>query len=305
VLRVILDVDPGIDDALAILFAAGLRSLNLEAVTVVSGNVHVEKGCLNALRMLEVAGVGSVPVARGAERPLVREHIDAEEIHGRDGLGDSGLPPPRLKPSPEYAPDLMVKKIHEAGRDSITIIATAPLTNIALALKGDTSIAGRVGRIIVMGGLYGLTKYGRGNITPMAEYNIYEDPEAAGIVFNSGAPITAIGLDVTMKPSAALTPDHIRILSEAGSEVADVAVKITRRMMERWGVVYLHDPIAVAMALDKKLFKVERHRVKIDTEEGPRRGRTVLTDEGSLIDICVDIDGSRFLDLFLKTLTST
>ncbi|MFQ6134352.1 MAG: nucleoside hydrolase [Nitrososphaerales archaeon] len=306
--RVILDVDPGVDDALAILFAVKSKRLKVEAITTVSGNVHVDKGCLNALKMLEVLGEESIPVAKGESRPLMRPHIGAEHIHGQDGLGDSGIPTPRLEPVSEDAVDLIGRKVSESEKGEFTLVATAPLTNIAQAFKREPLLAEKLDRLVFMGGAYGLTEYGRGNVTSDAEYNIYEDPEAAQIVFQSGARITAVGLDVTMNPSTALISRHIEEMSSKPTPVTEVVRKITRKMLARWGRVYLHDPLAVAVAADESLVKTERHSVDIDVGEGAIRGRTTVRDNGTLdndVDVCVDIDAPRFLDVFLTTIMSS
>jgi inosine-uridine nucleoside N-ribohydrolase len=305
--KIILDVDPGIDDALAILFAVKSKRLKVEAITTVSGNVHVDKGYLNTLKMLEVLREDFIPVAKGESKPLTRSHVDAEHIHGKDGLGNSDIPAPKLKLTSEHAVDLIVRKIMESEKDEFTLVATAPLTNIAKAFRREPSLAEKLKGLVLMGGAYGLTKFGYGNVTSDAEYNIYEDPEAAQIVFQSGVKITAVGLDITMNPSITLTPKDIKQISSRQTPVTEVVRKITGQTLTRMGQVFLHDPITVAAAIDGTLVKTEEHRVSIDVSEGITRGKTKIRDDKVLnnVRVCVNIDASRFLDMFLTVIMSS
>jgi len=300
--KIIIDTDMGVDDALTLIFAAKLPEVQIDAVTTVSGNVHVDQATENALKILDVLGEKNVLVGRGAAKPLARSHVHSQEIHGRNGLGDSDLPEPQLRTVYDDGVGLLIQRVLATRKGEVTLVTIGPLTNVAQAFTREPRLADRLDRIVIMGGAYGLTRYGRGgNVTSEAEYNIYEDPEAAEIVFHSNARITAVGLDVTMNPSAALTRQHIDHLASKGTKVGEVIRKITANMMSRWGLVYLHDPIAIAAAVNKTLLRTEK-----------RIGRTTIIrrDESSSalgheIDIAVNIDAKHFIDMFLEAVASS
>ncbi len=305
--KIIVDTDMGIDDALALIFAAKTPELQIDAVTTVSGNVYLDQATENVLKILDALGEEDVLVGRGAAKPLARSHTHAQEIHGQDGLGDSNLPAPQLRIVSDDGVGLLIQRILAAGRGEITLVTVGPLTNVAQAFMREPRLADRLDRLVVMGGAYGLTRYGHGNVTSEAEYNIYEDPEAAEIVFHSGARITAVGLDVTMNPHAALTRQHIDHLASKGTVISEIIRKITASMVSRCGLVYLHDPIAVAAAADSMLVETEKHEVDIDvTEKAIGRTTIIRRDEsGHKIDIAVNIDAPRFIDMFLEAVAST
>src|SRR2546426_10720650 len=192
--RIILDTDPGIDDALALFLALASPELQLEAITTVSGNVHVDLTTRNALTLLELAGRTDIPVARGCDRPLSRQPVFAEYVHGQNGLGGVELPEPQLQPVGQHAVDLIIERVMAAPRE-ITLVPIGPLTNIALALRKEPRIAEHVREVVIMGGALRVP----GNVTPEAEFNIYADPHAAHIVFHAGWPIRLVSLDVTNK----------------------------------------------------------------------------------------------------------
>ena len=191
--RIILDTDPGVDDALAIFLALRSPELKVEAITPVSGNVPLALTLPNALRLVEIAGRTDVPVAAGAATPLLRRLVTATYVHGDNGLGGADFPEPKLKPVSENAAQLICRMVRESP-GQITIVGIGPLTNVATALKSDSDLAPKIKEIVVMGG-----SLSAGNITPSAEFNFYVDPEAAKIVFDSGVPITMVGLNVTEK----------------------------------------------------------------------------------------------------------
>ena len=203
---VLIDCDPGHDDAMALLLALASPELELLGVTTVHGNQTLDKTTANALRVLEFAGRGDVPVAAGADRPLVRDAQVAEHVHGETGLDGPDLPPPAGAPVAEHAVDFLAARIRAAGRP-VTLIPTGPLTNVALALARYPDLD--IERIVLMGGAIA-----EGNITPAAEFNIWVDPEAAARVFASGIDVTMVGLDVTHR--ALMTPDHAERLRAAG-----------------------------------------------------------------------------------------
>jgi purine nucleosidase len=194
--KILLDCDPGIDDALAIAFACGHPALDLRGVTTVAGNVGLAQTTANALSVLEFAGAPDVPVAAGSPMPLLRPHMDARDVHGESGLGGARLPPPRARPLDAGATDLMIDTIG-ASPGEITLVATGPLTNIALAVRRQPALVRQVASFVIMGG-----SAARGNVTPAAEYNIATDPEAAAIVFEAGWQVTMVGLDVTLQARA-------------------------------------------------------------------------------------------------------
>src|SRR6476661_8435532 len=223
---ILLDCDPGHDDAIAILLALGSDELELRGVTTVAGNQTLEKTTANAIRVLELAGRGDIPVAAGAGRPLVREPRVAAEVHGETGLDGPDLPPPQAEPSPQHAVDFLAERV--AGT---TLVATGPLTNVALLLARHPEA--RPERIVLMGGAIA-----EGNVTPAAEFNIWADPEAAHRVFTSGLDVTMVCLDVTHRALlSAAKADALREKGHAGLVVSDLHRFYRRFHME----VYGHD----------------------------------------------------------------
>jgi inosine-uridine nucleoside N-ribohydrolase len=306
--KVILDMDPGIDDALALLLALRSPELEVRAITTVAGNVEVERTTKNALRVLEFLGRKSPPVAMGSPRPLFRKLLTAKALHGEDGLGGLPLPEPSLRPLPEPAVEVMRR---EAGKgERVTLVCTGPLTNLALALR-PPGLEG-VEEVVLMGGAYGLSPHGSGNVTPVAEYNVYVDPEAAERVFGSGLPLLAVGLDVTMDPSAMFSEREYAELKGAGTREAELACGLLRPLLERFGRVPLHDPMAVAALLEPSLFRVRRCRVRVETRGELTRGQTVVDRRrwvlpgeewvGHEVRVCEGVDGEGFLRLFLERL---
>jgi len=309
---VIMDVDVGVDDALAIMLAYRSPELKVRAITTVSGNVHVDKTSVNALRVLEALGASEIPVAKGMAKPLLRELEIAEEFHGKDGLGNSSLPTPKLQLDHRHAVDLLIEETN-ANPKKLTVIATGPLTNIATALLREPRLAENVQNLVIMGGAYGVTPYGYGNANPVAEFNIYVDPEAASIVFKSGIPLKAVGLDVTTDPKATLTKDLYEKIEQVGTELSGFVALITRELMSRHGYVHLHDPMAVAIVVDPTLVTTREHHVDVETVSSLSRGQTIadrrdwlpeLLRQKPNASICTGIDGQRFLEMFLERVTS-
>jgi inosine-uridine nucleoside N-ribohydrolase len=271
--RVMIDTDPGVDDALALLLAMRSPELKIEAITVVAGNVPLDLGLPNALRMVEIAGRKDIPVAAGARTPLLRRLITATYVHGENGLAGAVFPDPTLKPITEAAADV-IQDTASKYPSEITLITIGPLTNIAAALHADPDLARKIPRLVMMGG-----SLSGGNITPAAEFNIYVDPEAARTVFQSGIPITMVGLDVTRKTS--LTEDHVRTLEAAQNPVSQAAAKIARRAIEQHrerGFVVgpnMHDSLAVAGFLDPSLLTLKEYYVDVETSGELTAGETV------------------------------
>ena len=312
--KIILDVDTGVDDAMAIMLACLSPELKVDLITTVSGNVHVDKTSVNSLKILEAIGVEDVPVAKGLSKPLLRKLETAEDFHGKDGLGDSNLPEPKLKLLEKHAVDLIIEKVMNSKKGEFTIVTTGPLTNLGFALIKEPEIAKRVNEIVIMGGAFGISPYGYGNATPVSEFNMYVDPEAAKIVLGSGAKITMVGLDVTTKPDTLITMEKYEEISSSKSKPAQIIAKITKKLIERYGAYALHDPMAVAAAIDRSLFKVEKYHVEVLTSDGITRGQTVadrrewmkLLDENwekrKNVHVCVDVNSEKFLTLFMKRL---
>jgi inosine-uridine nucleoside N-ribohydrolase len=271
--RVIIDTDPGVDDALALLLAMRSPELKIEAITPVAGNVPLELTLPNALRMVEIAGRTDIPVAAGAKAPLVRRLVTAAYAHGENGLGGAVFPEPKIKPVTEPAAEF-IRNVVRKYPGEVTLITLGPMTNIATALTADPELAGLVQSLVMMGG-----SLSGGNITPAAEFNVYVDPEAARIVFQSGIPITMVGLDVTRKTS--LTEDHVRMLEAAQNPVSQAAAKIARNAIDHnreQGFLVgpnMHDSLAVAAFLDPSLLKWKEYYVDVETAGELTAGETL------------------------------
>jgi len=271
--RVIIDTDPGVDDALALLLAMRSPVLTIEAITPVAGNVPLALTLPNALRLVEIAGRTNIPVAAGAKAPLMRRLVTATYAHGENGLGGAVFPEPTTKPVPEPAAEYIRRVVRKYPHE-VTLITLGPLTNIAAALDSDPELAPLVRGLTMMGG-----SLSGGNITPAAEFNIYVDPEAARIVFQSGIPITMVGLDVTRKTS--LTDEHVRLLEGAQNPVSQAAAKIGRNAInhnrERGFLVgpNMHDSLAVAAFLDPTILKWQEYYVDVETTGELTAGETL------------------------------
>ena len=295
---ILLDCDPGHDDAIALLLALASPELELLGVTTVAGNQTVEKTTANAIRVLELVG-SDVPVAAGAGRPLVREPYVAAYVHGETGLDGPDLPPARREPVDQHAVDFLAERI-----DGATLVATGPLTNVALLLAREEASPER---IVLMGGAIA-----EGNVTPAAEFNIWADPEAAARVFSSGLDVTMVGLDVTHQ--ALLTDEHAAGLREngrVGSVVAD--------LLDFYGTFHkqvydfegspIHDAVAVAQVIQPDLLELRELNVEIDRESELCRGRTVVdvwnrTGREANARVAVGIDAPGFIELLLERLGS-
>lgn len=302
--KIILDVDPGHDDAVAILLAAKHESLDLRGITVVAGNQVLEKTLQNALNICSLAGI-SVPVYAGQGMPLFRDQVIADNIHGDSGLDGSEFPETNRQAESQSAVDFIIEECLKYDKE-LVLIPTGPLTNIALALMKEPRIKEGIKEIVLMGGAYGM-----GNHTPSAEFNIYVDPEAAHVVFESGLPVTMIGLDLTHQAKA--YPDVVARIGQINSPVAQVVVEL----LEFFGSTYkrefnfeappLHDVCAVAYVIDPSLIKTQKLPVVIDTSKGPCYGRTVcdfygVTAKPANVDVALELDQNRFWDLLIETI---
>jgi inosine-uridine nucleoside N-ribohydrolase len=302
---VILDVDPGHDDAVALMLACGHPDLDLLAVTTVAGNVTIDKTTRNALRVLSLVGRDDVPVGRGASKPLERPLHTAEDIHGKSGLdGSEEIPDASFGPDERDAVALISDTIR-ASSEPVTLIPVGPLTNIALFLREHQELKERIAGISLMGGSMGL-----GNTTPAAEFNIYVDPEAAREVFQSGLPITMLGLDATHQAGA--DPDvreRLRTTGRVGSVVADFLDFFAATYERTFGFDSppLHDPVAVAAVLEPDLLKTRPMRVDVECESDLTRGETVcdyygVTGKRPNAEVGVELDREHFFEILYGTL---
>ncbi len=308
---IILDCDPGIDDALAITFAHGHPGIDLLGVTTVAGNVALDKTTANALAVCEFIGAAATPVTAGCAVPLLRPAFDARQVHGESGLGGAVLPPASAAAAPGHAVDYITDTIG-ARKGEITLVATGPLTNIALAVRREPRLAGWVRDFVIMGG-----SAGRGNVTPAAEFNIWADPEAAAVVFGAGWTVTMLGLDVTLRTAA--TPavlQRMRELGPLGARLLLPALEQYRPVREPVsgpggpagpaGSVGsgppVHDVCAVAWVAQPGLFRLVPARVGVETAGRLTAGMTV-TDfvDGSPGNarVAMDVDVGGFWELTL------
>ena len=305
-LPVIIDADPGLDDALAIAVAVARPEIDLLAVTTVGGNADVRHCTTNALRLLSLYGAPNVPVAEGSAGPLFGEIVRATEIHGEAGIGNTTLPATEVEARPEGAVDL-IASILRAHPEPVVLVPVGPLTNIALLLRLHPDLAPRIAHVCLMGG-----SIGDGNTTVSAEFNIYADPEAAAIVFESGLPITMIGLDVTHQ--AVLYKRASERLRGLGTKSGATAAEIADYALNREGQWYgtprmsVHDAVAVAHLAVPDLVEVAEYDVQVDTGNGPARGRTVcdalpvrIERKGRAVNaqVGIRIDRDRFEDILV------
>lgn len=301
-MRLLIDTDTASDDAVALVMALKHPGASVEAVTVVAGNVPLDQGVQNALYTLELCGC-AVPVFAGADGPLLGPFVTAQEVHGTDGMGDIGLPLRGREPEDGHAADVLVEKIN-ASPAGLTLVTLGPLTNVALALEMDPSIAGKLARCVVMGG----TGRGPGNVTPVAEYNIWADPEAAETVFGSGMPLTMVGWDISRK-HAVFAPEDAARLRGIGTPLAAFCVDI-QRILDAWARENTHlagfdlpDPIAMAVALDPAVAtKTRRLFVAVETGGAWSRGQTVVdrlgvTGREPNVEVVAEASRERFLDM--------
>jgi pyrimidine-specific ribonucleoside hydrolase len=299
--RVILDCDPGHDDAIALLLALASPELELLGVTTVSGNQTLEKTTANAIRVLDHLGRHDVPVAAGAPRPLVRERRVAAEVHGETGLDGPDLPPPAREPEPEHAIDWIATTL-AAPPSPVTLVAIGPLTNVALLLARHPELESKLERIVLMGGAIA-----EGNVTPAAEFNIWTDPEAAQRVFSSGLEVTMVGLDVTHRALLRQADvDRLAAAGSAGRLVADLYGFYARFHRQRygWDGAPVHDALALAHVIDGTLLETKHCGVIIDTGPELSRGRTHVDLWGRAgwepnCHVAVKVDAGRFLQLLV------
>ena len=317
--RAIIDTDPGTDDAMAILLALNSPELKVEALTVVPGNVTAAQGLENALKIVSLAGRCDLPVAGGAQHPLNQKLITAEFWHGKNGLANIDLPASKCKADARFGPDLIIEMVHKYPHE-ITLIPVGPLTNIALAVSKDPSIASLVREVVIMGG-----SISGGNVNAVAEANIYNDPEAAAIVFNAGWPsLTMVGSDIGER--TLLTRRQLEQLQAARGPQSDFVALIAKYLLnlsDKFGFVgaAMYDPVAVGVAVDPTLATTQNMRVDVETRGEFTRGETVANRHNTVernvlhgdrymiealdkvqpnAKVCVDMKADRFLEMFVS-----
>jgi len=312
--RIILDTDPGIDDALALFLALASPDAQLEAVTTVSGNVHVDSTTRNALALLELAGRGDIPVARGCDRPLVRQTVIADYVHGHNGLGEVSLPEPRTRAIAAHAVEVIVEKIM-ASPGEITLVPIGPLTNVALAVRREPRIAEYVREVVIMGGALRVP----GNVTPASEFNIYADPHAARIVLQAGWPIRLVSLDATNQTR--MQREQVHILAANGHPVTRLIQELVTYQLDVFGkprgitAFSMHDPLCLAAALRPDLLRWKPAYVDVELTGTLTLGATVAYFErledidpalepahSSNVQASIGVDVEQFLDFYMESI---
>lgn len=304
--RIIIDCDPGTDDAVALLLAFQADNLDVQAITTVAGNTVVEKTSVNALKIAELAG-REIKVAKGAGRAIMTPFVDTggEDFHGADGLGNVGLPEPKSRLYEKNAAET-IYEVASSSPNKIYIVAVGPLTNVALALLCYPELKEKIERIVIMGGVW----LG-GNASPVAEANILHDPEAAHIVFTSGIPVTMCGLDVTHK--ALVYDEDIERIRALGNPAAEAAAAMMEfhaaSHRESFGIEGdpTHDACAVAYLIEPDIFITKDCNVEVDVTWGPSRGQTVVDFYNVLgkpanVEVVYDLDRERFVNLLYSAL---
>ncbi len=304
--KIIIDTDPGQDDAVAILLAlASPDEIEVLGITTVAGNVGLKQNTKNALKVVELSGKTKTPVYAGCDRPIRRTPVTAEHVHGQSGLDGPDLPDPSIMTRDMHGVDFLIKTLMQEPAKTVTICALGPLTNIAMALVREPAIASRIRQIVLMGGGY----FEGGNITPAAEFNIYVDPEAADIVVNCAAPVTMIPLDVTHQALA--TRQRLAAIKGLGNRTGD-AIHAMLTFSERfdlekynWNGAPLHDPCVIAYLLQPDMFTGRRINVEIEVASDLTRGMSVadfwgVTDRPANVTFLRTIDSERFFTLLTE-----
>lgn len=309
--KIILDCDPGMDDSMAIVMAAKAPGLKLMAVTTVNGNYPADITCINARKVLEMLGREDIPVAKGMERPMVRNAPKDPFTHGKDGQAENFLPDPKMPLDSRHAVDLLIDLIKE-NPGEITVIATGPMSNIAMAITKAPEIKRMIKEIIAISGAFGLNEYAFLNATgdtPQSEWNVYVDPEASKIVYESGIPMTALGLDVATHFDVDFTEEEIKSLEDSEKKEAGFLRQAIHFNGNRGFDAYctVIDCMAVAYAIDSSLVQTMKTRVGVETKDGLTLGMTVVDrrhhhvwENLPIIEIGCDVDYERFLKLVLE-----
>jgi inosine-uridine nucleoside N-ribohydrolase len=309
--KIIIDTDPGVDDAMAIFFALRSPELELIGLTTIFGNVHTDLATINALRLLEIAGRSDIPVAKGADSPIATPFGGPVPfVHGDDGQGNTFLPLPQGKAVDKSAAQFIIEQVMAAPGE-ITLVPVGPLTNIALALRLEPRITQHLDEVVIMGG----NALCPGNATPAAEANIHNDPEAADVVFGAPWPVTMVGLDVTEK--VLMTDTQLASFAGMNNPMAQHVAKIIPHYRDFFnrvdgiGGIFVHDSSAIAYLLDRTLFKTRQWPIRVDTTSSVSRGKTwPKIRPGELevddwtgrppVNVCVEVDSQRLIELELS-----
>jgi len=301
--RIIIDTDPGVDDAFTFLLALASPEIKLEALTTTQGNVTLEKATRNALSVLELAHASHIPVVAGSVVPLIGPLRASAYVHGESGIGNSQLPEPQTKPVSQHAVDYLIEKVL-AEPNEISLFPIGPLTNIAMAIRKEPKFATAVKELVIMGGAV----HESGNTTPQAEFNIYVDPHAAHIVFHSGIPITLITLDVTHQ--CLLKQAHIERLLRINSPISRfiqeaMEVYLAASYEKGFKGSALHDPLTLATIIAPELLTLKKYYVDVDISGGVSMGKTFadifnITKKPVNMKVAMDVRGKDFVELFLQ-----
>jgi inosine-uridine nucleoside N-ribohydrolase len=305
---VLLDVDTGVDDAISILLAVSSPLIKVIGITTVSGNVEVDKALQNTLAVLDFIDAEDIPVARGMDAPLIRSLVTAKEVHGSEGLGNLKVTPSPRKAVEEHGVDFIIRMLKESP-EPVTMVLLGPLTNMALALKKDGTIAKNIKELVIMGG----ADSAGGNITPVAEFNIYVDPEAAKIVFESGLPIRLVTWDVTLQ--AYLKRDEIEQLVDSHDKAGQLAADFIDFLMSTFERedVPLCDPAAMVSVLEEQVIDTREYPIEVEINGGITRGMTVIDtrsfktiqagDARPKVQVATKLNREKFRDIFIDTLS--
>lgn len=306
---VILDVDTGVDDALAILLACRSPALTVRAISCVAGNAEIDQVVGNTLKVLDAAGAPEIPVARGMSCPLIEPARPARHVHGEDGMADLGVAPSSRRPVQEHAVELLRRTLRTATAP-VTLITLAPLTNVAVLLRTYPEVVPTIERIVLMGG-----SVASGNATAAAEFNVWHDPEAAAIVLDSGAPVTMYGLDVFY--DVTVDAPTAAELGASDGAAQQLAGRLLEHQLARFGasVATIGDAGAVAAVISPAGLRTARWPVRVELAGRWTRGRTIVDQRqravdldqdaaggGALVDVALQVDGPAYRDLFLQTL---
>jgi len=301
--RIIIDTDPGVDDSLTFLLALASPEIRLEALTTTQGNVTLDKATRNALSVLELAHASDIPVAAGSMLPLVQPLRASAHVHGESGIGNSHLPEPHAKPVQQHAVDYLIERVLAEPKE-LSIFPIAPLTNIAMAIRKEPKFAEAVKELVIMGGAI----QEAGNMSPLAEFNIFVDPHAAHIVFHSGIPITLIPLDVTHK--CLLKQEHIDRLMQINSPISrfirdTLEVYLKSSLELGYAGSSLHDPLTLATIIAPELLTLREYYVDVDISGGVSMGKTLadifnVTKKPVNMKVAMDVRGDDFVELFLQ-----
>jgi purine nucleosidase len=301
--RIIIDTDPGVDDAFTFLLALASPEIKLEALTTTQGNVTVEKATRNALSILELGHASLVPVAQGSVLPLIQPLRASASVHGETGIGNSQLPEPQIKPVRGHAVDYLIERVLPEPNE-ISIFPIGPLTNIAMAIRKEPKFSNAVKELVIMGGAI----QEGGNMTPLAEFNIYVDPHAAHIVFQAGIPITLIPLDVTHK--CLLKQEHMDRLGKISSPITRfirdaMEVYLEASLKLGYEGCALHDPLTLATIIAPELLTLKEYYVDVDISGGVSMGKTFadvfnVTKKPANMKVAMDVRGEEFIELFLQ-----